>query len=318
VSALPLLIGALTFAAAYVLVQRRSTASDAARRVAAYVEPRVTTVAADEHGDGRALLRRVVARVEPQVVRLPGWPRVERLVERADVSLRPVELACAAAAGATVALLLLLAMGVGPATAIALVVLALLALRAYLGLRVGRRRRAFEEQLPELLTSLGSALRAGHGFNQALQSAAADAAEPAHTELQRVLAEARLGRPLEDALTDLAARLASADFDFVLDAVVVQRQVGGSLAGIFEIVGDAVRQRQQFALRLRALTAMGRMSAMVLIGLPFALGLLLTLCNHGYLLPLLESGVGRSLLVVSGVLMAFGAVWLRQIVSVKG
>jgi tight adherence protein B len=316
VIALPLLVGAATFALA-LLVQRRTTASAAARRVAAYVEPRVVRPVEHEDLPG-ARLRRLLAVLEPGLAVVPGWARLEALVARSDLALRPVELVAGVAAGSLALLLVLLALGAEPLVSVAVVLFAVAGLRLYLGSRVGHRRRAFEEQLPELLMSLGSALRAGHGFNQALQSVAADTSEPAHGEVQRVLAEARLGRPLEDALGDLSARLGSADFDFVLDAIVVQRQVGGSLAGIFGIVGDAVRQRQQFGMRLRALTAMGRMSAIVVLALPFALALLLSLFNHAYLAPLLETGIGRTLLVVSLGLLAVGAAWLMRIVSVRG
>jgi tight adherence protein B len=190
-------------------------------------------------------------------------------------------------------------------------------LRAFLALRVSRRRRAFEDQLPELLSSLGSALRAGHGLNQALAAVAADAPEPTSTEIGRVLAEARLGRPVEDALGDLGGRIGSQDLDFVLDAIVIQRQVGGSLAGIFELVGESVRQRQQFALRMRALTAMGRTSALVLIALPFGLGLVLSVLNRGYLHPLLSTGEGQLMLAVAAVLMTVGALWLKTIVATR-
>ena len=84
-----------------------------------------------------------------------------------------------------------------------------------------------------------------------------------------MLTETRLGRPMDDALTDMAERVGSKNLSFVVTAVTIQRQVGGSLAGIFDMVADAVRNRQQFARKIKALTAMGRTSAYVLVGLPF-------------------------------------------------
>jgi tight adherence protein B len=206
----------------------------------------------------------------------------------------------------------------GPLGGVVALFAAAACIRLALGLRASRRRRAFDEHLPDVLAEISSALRAGHGFLQAVQAVAADAPSPIGPELQRVLAEARLGRPLEDALLAAGDRIGSEDFDFVLDAVVVQRQVGGSLAGIFEIVGDSVRQRQQAELKLRALTATGRMSAAVLLGLPIVIALGLTLLNHAYMQPLYDTGTGRMLLGGSIALIAVGSVWLHRIVSEVG
>jgi tight adherence protein B len=214
--------------------------------------------------------------------------------------------------------LLGLAVGMSPAAVLVLECLAVVLLRGWLALRISRRRRAFEDQLPELLNSLGSALRAGHGLNQALAAVAADSPQPVSGELHRVLSEARLGRPLEDALADLGKRIGSEDLDFVLDSVVIQRQVGGSLAGIFDIVGESVRGRQQFALRLRALTAMGRTSGLVLVALPFGIATVMSLLNPAYLSPLFSTSAGHLMLIVSAILMVVGAAWLQKIVSTKG
>ena len=99
-----------------------------------------------------------------------------------------------------------------------------------------RRSRAFERQLPEILDTLAASLRAGHGFDHGLQTVATDVGEPAGREFRRVVAEVHLGRSLEDALAELGRRIRSADLQFVLDAIAIQRQVGGSLAELFELV----------------------------------------------------------------------------------
>jgi tight adherence protein B len=314
---LPIVVALATFGVAAYAFERRS-AVDPGRRIAAYVEPRMVALPGHDDELRRARFQRPLAVSERQLRRLPGWGRLETLVAQADMRLRPAELFYATSGGVLLVVLLGLVLGVSAFAVAVLAVLALFGLRVYLALRIDRRRHAFEQQLPELLTSLGSALRAGHGFTQALQAVAADAPEPAAKELQRVLTEARLGRSLEDALTDLGGRIGSQDFDFVLDAIIVQRQVGGSLAGIFEIVGESVRQRQQFALKLRALTAMGRMSATVLLALPFLLAVVLSLMNHAYLAPLFTTPIGRTLVVLSTGLLLVGALWLRLIVSNKG
>ena len=163
--------------------------------------------------------------------------------------------------------------------------------------RVKRRARAFEDQLPEILTTIAATLKAGHSFKQGMQAVVDEAHPPASDELKRVLTETGLGRPMDDALTQMAERTGSENFSFAITAVTIQRQVGGSLAGLFEMVADTVRQRQQFARKIRGLTAMGRMSAYVLIGLPFFIALAITVMNPEYMAPLYHTNAGHMLIV---------------------
>jgi tight adherence protein B len=314
---LPLVVGLLTFVAV-AHSGRRRTAAAYGRRVSAYVAPRHLTPPRLEEQMMISRYERTVRFAEQKLERLPRWQRFTSLVERADAPLRPVELVWTFAGGAALLGLVFAAAGASLLGFVLLVLAAAVAVRIWLGVRIKHRRDAFEEQLPELLMSLGSALRAGHGLVQALNSVADDSPEPVAGELRRVLTEARLGRPLDAALEDLGKRIDSADLEFVLDAVIVQRQVGGSLAGIFDIVGESVRQRQQFALRIKSLTAMGRTSALVLTALPFALGAFLSLMNHAYLAPLFAEPVGRAMVLVSVFLLCVGGLWLRRIVGYRG
>jgi len=99
--------------------------------------------------------------------------------------------------------------------------------------------------------------------------------------------------------------------------VVIQRQVGGSLAGLFEIVADTVSQRLLFRAKIKSVTAMGRMSAAILLLLPFAVAGLMTLINAEYLRPLLHTGVGQTMIAIMLVMMLIGALVIRRIVNVK-
>ena len=141
---------------------------------------------------------------------------------------------------------------------------------------------------------------------------------PASNEFKRVLTETRLGRPMDDALAEMAERVGSKNLRFVVTSVAIQRQVGGSLAGIFDMVADAVRQRQQFARKIRSLTAMGRMSAYVLVGIPFFILGALTLMNGEYMEPLYHSSAGHKLMIGGLMMMAVGSLMLRKIVSFRG
>src|SRR5581483_1281418 len=162
-----------------------------------------------------------------------------------------------------------------------------------------------------------ASLRAGHSFHHALQNLSDDVAEPAHREFRRVVAEVQLGRSLEAALADLGERMASEDFNFVLDAITIQRQVGGSMAELFEMVAHTVRGRIQFRRNLRAATGMPRTSAKVLTGLPLVAAVLLTLVNRSYMSPLFTSTAGLVLCSITVFLILVGGTILRQIGSVR-
>ncbi len=246
------------------------------------------------------------------------WASLERMLERADVPLRPAEFIWA-----SVGLGFLLGMVTAIAGASPLVILGLLVLGGavpygVVSFRVKRRARAFEDQLPEILTTIAATLKAGHSFKQGMQAVVDEAHPPASEELHRVLTETGLGRPMDDALTEMAERTGSENFAFAITAVTIQRQVGGSLAGLFDMVADTVRQRQQFARKIRGLTAMGRMSAYVLIGLPFFIALALTVMNPGYMSPLYNTSAGHMLIIIGLVMMMVGSLIIRKIVSFKG
>jgi tight adherence protein B len=245
------------------------------------------------------------------------WRRLQVVLERADLPLRTVEF---------VYLMLGAALLVGFVTAgvtrsVPLIALGLLAGAAvpylFVSFKAKQRVRAFENQLPDLLVTMAAGLKAGHSFRQALQSVVDEDQPPASKELKRVLTETRLGRPMDEALADMAHRIGSKNFDFVITAVTIQRQVGGSLATLFDMVADTVRNRQQFAKKIKGLTAMGRASAYVLIGLPFFVALMLTLLNAEYMSPLWHTGTGHKLIIGMFVMIGIGSLILRKIVNFR-
>jgi tight adherence protein B len=104
----------------------------------------------------------------------------------------------------------------------------------------------------------------------------------------------------------------------VINAVTIQRQVGGALAGLFDMVADTVRQRQQFTRKVKGLTAMGRMSAYVLAGLPVFVGLVVTTLNPSYMAPLVHTATGQKLVITGFAMIGVGTLMLKKIVSFKG
>jgi tight adherence protein B len=249
---------------------------------------------------------------------LRHWRKVHRLLERADVPLRTVEFLYIAAASALVVGLLAAASGQPKVFVLAGFGLGGSLPFAYLSFKAKKRLRAFDNQLPDLLLTVAASLKAGHSFKQSLQTIVDEGQPPASKEFQRALAEARLGRPMEDALAEMAERVGSKDLDFVITAVTIQGQVGGSLAGLFDMVAEAVRQRQQFARKIRGLTAMGRASAYVLVGLPFVTAAILTLLNRELMDPLYHTSTGHMMIFSGLAMMGIGSLLLRKIVSFRG
>jgi tight adherence protein B len=246
------------------------------------------------------------------------WKKMQTKLERADLPLRTVEFFYLA--GGCGFLLMLLAALTGRSTIGILIALGVGAVipYAWVTFKAKRRMYAFEDQLPDLLVTLAASLKAGHSFKQGIQTIVDEGQEPASKELSRVITDTRLGRPMDEALADTAERIGSKNFSFVITAVTIQRQVGGSLAGLFDMVADTVRQRQQFARKIRSLTAMGRASAYVLVGLPFFVAFAITLMNPTYMDPLYHSSTGHMMIMIGLVMMAFGSLILRKIVSFKG
>jgi tight adherence protein B len=246
------------------------------------------------------------------------WKKLDQVLQRADVPLKVAEFSYIMLAAGLVAGVVA-AVFEPPVWAIALAFVGGASIPYLVVLQKARKRlNAFEEQLPDILVTMAASLKAGHSFRQGMQSVVDEGVDPAHREFKRVLTEARLGRPMDDALTEMALRIGSKNFEFVITAVTIQRQVGGSLAGLFDMVADTVRQRQQFARKIKGLTAMGRASAYVLVGLPFFIAFALTLLNPSYMAPLYATSTGHMLIIGGLVMMAFGSLILKKLVSFKG
>jgi tight adherence protein B len=312
-------LAALLVLAAGILAASTLRGSWLKRRLAAHVEP--SRGRAAKHRTGRerlAMLSGLFRVTESTFGHRRQWRNLQLLLERADLPLRTVEFAWLLI-GCSFVLAVLAAIINGGALAI----LACFLVGGFVPylvvwMKARRRVRAFEDQLPDLLITMAASLKAGHSFKQGIQSVVDEGQEPAAKELRRVLTDTQLGRPMEAALQETAERIGSKNFSFVITAVNIQRQVGGSLAGLFDMVADTVRDRQQFARKIRSLTAMGRMAAYVLVGLPFFIALALTVLNRTYMEPLFNTHTGHMLIMAGLTMMAFGSLILKKIVSFKG
>jgi tight adherence protein B len=254
---------------------------------------------------------------ESALADIPGSERLTRVVERSGVKVRPGHVPWIALLSAFVLAVLGTLIGAGPTGAILLMLIGLFVPFVFFVIAGTRRRKAFDRQLPDVLATIASTLRAGHGLRIAMRAVAEDGSPPASEEFSRVLGEERLGRPLHEAVEAMCQRIGSSDLDYVATAINVQSQAGGSLATLFDTLSETVRERQRHARKVRALTSMGRMSALILVCLPFGLAALMTLISPSYMSPFFNTSTGHFLIGFCLVSMGAGGLLLRRIVNVR-
>lgn len=187
----------------------------------------------------------------------------------------------------------------------------------YLRSRVRARAEKFSQELPGLLQVLASSLRAGLSFQQALESAAANDKGEVGVQIRQAIAEVQLGGELEEALFRVADRMKSLDLRWLVAALQIQREVGGSLSGILENVANTIRTRSDIRREIQVLSAEGRFSGYVLVVMPFAMMLILSFIRPGYMEFFFSSPAGIFLLVMFAVLMVIGWFWMKQLVKIE-
>jgi tight adherence protein B len=296
-----------------VLLGRREAALE--RRLAGY--ERVDPVeSAKESGPETAVMQQAVEYANRLASRAGVLQKIEQALERADLPVRAGELLFYSAAaivmvflGVTVlsellyGLIAALLVGIAPAM--------------YVSHKQRGRQHAFERQLPDTLTLLASSLRAGFSFMQGLEAVAQEIGPPMRRELQRVFTEVRLGRSPEDALDDAAVRMGSNDLAWTVMAIKIQREVGGNLATLLDTVADTMQKRERIRAEIRALTAEGRLSGIILGLLPPVAGILLFLVAPDYMKTLFDETLGIAAVIGASGLAVVGWFWLRKIVDIE-
>jgi tight adherence protein B len=166
------------------------------------------------------------------------------------------------------------------------------------------------------LTTLAGSLRAGRSLGQALEALSREMAAPIGRELRKVVAEVRLGRPLNEALDDAVDRVGSPDFRWAVLAIQIQAEVGGNLAELLNRVAETMRARSRLRGEVKALTAEGRASAGMLVIMPPALGMVMYAVNPEYMKPLFTETAGHIMLGVSLVMIGIGFLWMKKVVTI--
>jgi tight adherence protein B len=261
-------------------------------------------------------LQRAVAATGQFAERQGFLTKIEGQLERANLPLRPPEAIFFYFVGVVVLALLLVAITQNPFGALIGTVVGAIVPPAVLSFLASRRQRQFDSLLPDTLQLLASTLRAGYSLMQGVEAVSQEVSEPVGRELRRVVTEARLGRPLEESLDGVAERMASADFGWAVMAIRIQREVGGNLAELLVTVAETMTERERLRRDVNALTAEGKISAIVLTILPIGLGLFIWSVNPGYMDPLFDETVGRFLLGGSVVLMLFGFWWMKKTIEI--
>jgi tight adherence protein B len=196
--------------------------------------------------------------------------------------------------------------------------------RWYVRRRQGKRLNQFNKQLPDTITLIANALRAGSSFLQAIELVVREARPPISTEFQRVIREVNLGLPFEQALENLVRRVKSEDLELMVTAISIQYQVGGNLAEILDSIAFTIRERVRIKGEIRTLTAQQRMSGYVVGFLPIGLVFFLFIIAPSFLEPMLDPAVnilgiptGMVLMAIGGIMMFIGFMFIRRIVDIE-
>jgi len=196
-------------------------------------------------------------------------------------------------------------------------ILAFYLLNAYLAGRIKSRSVKFAEELPQVLTIIASGLRAGLTFPTALTATATQDQGEVGRQFRRAIAEVQFGSSIEDALRRVAARMTSEDLAWLVMALEIQREVGGSLSGILDGVATTIKGRAEVQREIRVISAEGRMSGYVLIALPIVAFVALFIIRPEYVKFFWTDPVGFVMIGVFLALMSIGWIWMNKVVSVR-
>jgi tight adherence protein B len=189
--------------------------------------------------------------------------------------------------------------------------------RLWIGKKRKARLTAFHDGLLDMLTTIIGSLRAGFSFAQALKTVVDESDGPIHDEAETVLKEMQYGSTMEEALTEWKERMPSEDLDLMIQAILIQRQIGGNLAVILETIVQTIRDRGRIQRQVTTLTAQGRLSGIVIGLLPFVLGILLYLIEPSYIGTLFQTHIGLALVAACFVSGTIGFLFIRKITTIE-
>jgi tight adherence protein B len=187
----------------------------------------------------------------------------------------------------------------------------------HLILKKKERMAKFERQLPDALELMARALRAGHAFTSGMKLAAEEFGDPLGPEFEKALDEINFGVSVSDALKEMTRRVGSPDLKFFVLSVILQRETGGNLAEIIDSIAYIIRERFKLKGKIRILAAEGKLSAIILVALPFCIAAYVRLANPEYFNLLLTRTAGKVMLLGAGVMMALGIAVMKKMINVR-
>jgi len=187
----------------------------------------------------------------------------------------------------------------------------------YASYRRTKRFEKFEELFPEAIDTLARAVRAGHAFTTALEMIADEVSEPVGGEFRKLFEEQKFGLPVRDALLNLVERVPLVDVKFFVTAVMLQRETGGNLAEILDNLSYVIRERFKIMRQVRVYTAQGRLTMMLLMGLPPLIVTVMMIMNPAFIQPLFGDPIGHVLIVAGITLQTIGYFVIRKIVRIQ-
>jgi tight adherence protein B len=188
---------------------------------------------------------------------------------------------------------------------------------SYTSWRRTRRFQKFEEIFPEAIDTLARAVRAGHAFTMALEIVCNELSEPVATEIRKLYEEQKYGMPVRDALVNLTTRMPLVDVKFFVTAVMLQRETGGNLAEILDNLSYTIRERFKILRQVRVYTAQGRLTMMLLMGLPPTIVITMLIMNPSFIRPLFDDPIGHLLLAAGITLQTIGYFVIRRIIQIQ-
>jgi tight adherence protein B len=187
----------------------------------------------------------------------------------------------------------------------------------YVYLKKKRRMEKFQRQLPDALDLIARALKAGHAFTGGLKMVGDELGEPVGTEFEKTLHEINFGSGIPEALKGLTQRVDCPDLRFFIISVIIQRETGGNLAEILAKIAYLIRERFKLQNRVQVLSAEGKLSAIILIAIPFVIALALSVLNPVYIKTLFVDPVGKALVAFALLMMVIGIVVMKRMIQIK-
>jgi tight adherence protein B len=281
-------------------------------RMAQFVSVTIT----DRRKDTARAADAMLAQAEKSASRMAWWGRFAEDLELAGIRLAPIQIALWTAV-ATVATAWLVSVILGGPIFAFLALAIPLTVRSVIKRKLQRTRNLFADQLPDNLQVVASAMRAGHSLAGALAVLVEDCPEPARGEFQRVIADERLGVPLDEAMGVVARRMQSRDLEQVALVAALQRDTGGNTAEVLDRVAETVRGRFELRRLVNTLTAQGRLSRWIISLLPVGLLGIMAVINPAYMGPLFTHPMGRVMLIAAGLMVVAGSLVIKRIINIK-